>query len=166
MNCAQWERSISDYIEDGLGEPDRAALETHLASCAPCRELEESLREILAWGAGFPVHEAPSWLAARIVARTPAVVRERWRDTFLGAWLWLAQPRGAMTVFTAVLVLGWTLDVTGQDLSRVVRDPASAYYAAEGIAYRAWDEAVRTFYGSAIITEIYCRIEQWREIAS
>ena len=50
-------------------------------------------------------------------------------------------------------------------LRRLVRNPAAIYYQAEGAVNRAYDQAVRRYYRSPLVTEIRTRIEQLREIS-
>ena len=167
MNCTYCQILMSDYLENALSAADRAAAELHLQSCAACSELLAGMTEVLAWGKTFPVHEAPAWLAPRIVANTPRLVRESWIDTIASIWKWVVEPRTAMAVFTATLVLGWMGSLAGisPDWSSVVRNPAVIYYGAQGAANRAYDEAVRKVYRSPLVSEIQTRIEQLREIS-
>ena len=167
MNCAQCEERLSDYLESTIGADDRGRMEIHLQSCTACSELVSSTREMLAWAKSFPVFEPPAWLATRIIANTPRIARESWRDTFASAWKWLIEPRTAIAVFTATMVLGWLGNLAGlsPDWTTVVRDPASIYYGAEQAVSRAYDGAVRTYYRSPVVTQIQSRIEQLREIS-
>ena len=79
----------------------------------------------------------------------------------------LANPRVAMGVFTATLVLGWMGNLAGisPNWTTVVRNPAAIYYDAQGAVNRAYDEAIRTYYRSPLVTQIQNRIEQLREIS-
>jgi hypothetical protein len=72
-----------------------------------------------------------------------------------------------MAVFTATLVLGWMGSIAGisPDWVRTVRTPGAIYYGAHGALNRAYDEAVRKYYRSPLVTEIETRIEQLREIS-
>ena len=167
MNCTHCEERLSDYLERTLTADDREAVDSHLRSCAACSELLSGMETILAWGRGFPKYEAPPWLADRIIANTPSVARERWTDSIVAAWKWIAEPRIAMGIFTATLVLGWLGSLAGVSLNwnTVVRNPAAIYYEAEGAMNRAYGEAIRRYYRSPIVNEIKTRIEQLREIS-
>jgi len=44
----QWTDRLSDYLDGEIDAPDRAALETHLASCAACAATFAELREVVA----------------------------------------------------------------------------------------------------------------------
>ena len=167
MTCTHCEERLSDYLENALSAADRAAVELHFQSCAACSDLLAGMTRVLAWGKGFPVHEAPAWLATRIIANTPRVARESWADTIGSVWKWIVEPRTAMAVFTATLVLGWLGSIAGisPNWTTVVRNPTSIYYGAQGAMNHAYDEAVRRYYRSPLVTEIQTRIEQLREIS-
>src|SRR4030095_15661739 len=113
MNCQHCEERMSDYLEGALSANGRDAFDLHLQSCSGCSELLAGMREVLAWGRRFPGHEPPSWLRARIVANTPRRARESWTDTVGALWKWIVDPRAAMGLFTATLVLGWLGSLAG-----------------------------------------------------
>ena len=142
-------------------------MDTHFQSCAACTELISTMKKVLVWAEDFPGYQAPEWLPARIVANTPRVARERWLDTLLLGWRWLVEPRTAMAVFTAVLVLGWLGGLAGisPNWAAIVRDPSSIYYEGQAAANRVYDVAVRAYYRSPLVTEIQDQIEQLREIS-
>ena len=167
MNCQRCEERMSDYLEGALSASEREAVDLHLQSCTGCSELLAGMREVLAWGRRFPVYEPPSWLPARIVANTPRRARESWTDTIGTLWKWIVDPRTAMGLFTATLVLGWLGSLAGisPQWTTVVRNPAAIYYEAQGAVGRAYDEAVRRYYRSPLVNEIKTRIEQLREIS-
>ena len=167
MNCTDCELDLSNYVEGTLDAGRSESIDKHLSSCTSCSELIADLRGVLEWSGSFPSHPAPEWLAGRIVASTPTRIRESWSDTLIHGWKWVSAPRMAMTVFASVLVLGWTANTFGisTNPAALVRDPAAAYYDAEGFVYDTYDGAVRFWYRSRIATELYCRIEQLREIA-
>ena len=133
MNCTHCEEQLSDYLENALGIDARDGVELHLRYCEACGELVAGMKDVLAWGEGFPIYDPPAWLSSRILANTPRVARETWRDTLSGVAGWIAEPRLAMVVFTAAVVLGWMGSLAGISpvgVARVVRDPAILYYEA------------------------------------
>ena len=168
MNCNHCEERMSDYLENALSAAERHSMELHLQSCPACSELLAGMAEVLAWGKTFPIYEPPAWLAQRIIANTPHVERETWLDTLASIGRWLIEPRTAMAIFTSMLVLGWLGGLAGISANSwvtVVRNPAAIYYGAEGLMNRAYDEAVRAYYRSPLVTEIQSRIERLREIS-
>jgi hypothetical protein len=158
---------MSDYLEDALSLIERNAVDAHIQSCRACNELLAGMKAVLGWGKGFATHEPPAWLPERIIANTPRVARERWTDTIAAAWKWIADPRIAMGVFTASLMFGWLGSLAGisPNWTAVARNPAAVYYEAQGAVNRAYGEALRRYYRSALVLEIQTRIEQLREIS-
>jgi len=167
ISCAYCEEMMSDYLEASLAQPVRDAMDLHLQSCEPCASLRSGMTEVLEWGKSFPVYDAPAWLPSRIVANTPRIERESWNDTMGAVWRWIRDPRAAMGLFTATLVLGWMGSLAGisPNWTAVVRNPAAIYYDAQGALNRVYDGAVRRYYRSPLVTEIRTRIEQLREIS-
>ena len=65
-----WTDRLSDYLDDGLDAPGRAAVDAHLAGCAECRTVLEELRQVTLRAASladtFPRPEVWAAVAARI----------------------------------------------------------------------------------------------------
>ena len=95
MTCTQCEDRLSDYLDNALNADNRREFDGHLQSCSACSDLLAGMMEVVAWGRTFPVYEAPSWLAPRIIANTPRVSRESWLDTIgaIGKWLLSRAPQ-------------------------------------------------------------------------
>ena len=167
MTCKQCEDRMSDYLENTIAGADRDQIQSHLQSCASCSELLSGMQNVIAWGKTFPVHDAPQWLPSRIVANTPRIARESWIETLRLAWQWLIQPRTAMAVFTAILVLGWMGNLVGvsPDWAAIVRNPTAIYYQGESAVSCVYEGAVRAYYHSPLVTEIEAQIEQLMEIS-
>jgi len=167
MNCAQCEERLSDYLENAFGSSERSAIELHLAGCRSCSELLAGMKDVLEWGKAFPVHAAPPWLAARIVANTPRLQRETWLDTLAAMGRWIIEPRTALAVFTATLVIGWMGSLAGISprWTTFAGNPAAIYYDAGDFVNRAYDRAVRTYYNAPLVTQIQSRIERLMEIS-
>jgi hypothetical protein len=121
------------------------------------------MREVISWAHRFPVYEAPPWLPSRIVANTPRRLRESWLETLRLAGQWIVQPRTAMAIFTATLVLGWLGSLAGisPDWSAIVRNPAAVYYQGQATVNCMYQGAVRAYYESPLAAEI----EQLMEIS-
>ena len=163
MNCRDCEERMSDYLENAVSVSDRHQIELHLESCATCSELLSGMRDVLSWGESFPVYEAPGWLPSRIVANTPRRLRESWLETLRLAGQWIVQPRTAMVIFTATLVLGWLGSLAGisPDWAAIVRNPAAVYYQGQATVNCMYQGAVRAYYQSPLAAEI----EQLMEIS-
>lgn len=160
MNCTYCEERMSDLLEGTLDAAERVIVEEHLRSCPDCRGLMTSMSEILGWSKSLPIHEPPAWLAARIVANTPRVVRITWRDLLGSVWSAVSEPRIALGVFTTILMLGWLGSMAGisPDVGMMVRHPSSIYFGAEGWVTRMYGDAVRNYYRSPLVNAIQCQI--------
>ena len=167
MNCIQCEQRLSDYLEGLLDIREVNAMELHFAACGSCNELLAGVRDVMAWGRTFPVQEAPPWLAVRVVASTPRVVHETWLDAVVGVGRWLIEPRTAMAIFTATLVLSWLGSLAGVNIPvrDVVQNPSSIYYRAEGFLNRAYGDAVQRYYKTPLVAQIQFQLERLREIS-
>jgi predicted anti-sigma-YlaC factor YlaD len=168
MNCAQCEERLSEYLDSPPEAVAGGPVDRHLQTCQACRELAALLKETLAAAAAFPDHPAPEWLATRILANTPRIARETWRDTAATMLELLAEPRIAMIVFTATIVLGWIGSVAGISPAVVVgvmQEPSILYYEAGTRVNRVYSEAVRMYYRTPLVTEIQAQIERLREIS-
>jgi predicted anti-sigma-YlaC factor YlaD len=169
MNCAHCEDQLSAYLENALDSSERFAVEAHLQSCASCSELLDGVREVIQWGREFRVPAASPWLAERIIANTPQVVRITWRDWLVGAWKSVCEPRFAMALLTSTLVLGWMGNLAGISAPDIatLRHPIAVYHRVGGWANRIYGDAVRSYYSSPLVNAIQCqihsRIEQFRE---
>ena len=74
MSHEQWTESAAAYALGALAEPERAAFEEHLATCATCRDDVRELQEtsaMLAYAA--PVAETPSALRDRVLRESRQV---------------------------------------------------------------------------------------------
>jgi predicted anti-sigma-YlaC factor YlaD len=169
MKCNYFEDRISDYLEDALSAPERFAVEEHLKSCSSCNELLEGVRQVMRWGSELAEELPPSWLASRIIANTPQVVRITWRDWFVNAWKTVVEPRFALALLTSTLMLGWMGSLAGITVSdlAMVRHPSAIYNRMGGWANRLYGDAIRSYYTSPLVNAIQCqissRIEQFRE---
>jgi anti-sigma factor RsiW len=76
---AAFEEQFSSYIEGDLAQPNKAALEQHLAACGACRTQLESLRRTLGRLGGLR-EKAPQ----RFLAGIEAQIRDRSRGRFFG----------------------------------------------------------------------------------
>lgn len=168
MNCTRFEELISDYLENQARVAERAAMDAHRQACSPCSELVENVRAIMDLERGFPVYSPPEWLATKILANTPRLERETWLDTLRSLWGWLAEPRTAMALFAATLVIGWMSSALGVApyAATVARDPYSVYYDAGDLLNQAYDGAVRIYHRAPLVTRIQAQIERFRETSS
>ena len=88
MTCHELDVRLDDWVDGALDAGPPPEVESHLAGCAPCRERERQLRQLLAHAAALPRSVAPPrdlWpgIAERIergsvVVRAAGVVAARW----------------------------------------------------------------------------------------
>src|SRR5205814_10594693 len=72
------ETAINEYVEGTLDSRDRADIERHLATCVPCRQAVEDLREILRATATLEPLDPPLRVWSRLeraMALEPPVAR-------------------------------------------------------------------------------------------
>lgn len=129
VECGQHREKFSEYLDGELGERERAALEGHLAECAPCRRELDMLRRTVRAVAGLPAPAAPSGFADQVVRRLQREAPAAGRGVIILLWSRVL-PVAAMLM----LVVGLTLTVrrTGlfeeriedRTLAMAVRPPA------------------------------------------
>lgn len=72
----RWTNRLSEYVDDELPVADRAALESHLSSCAECSAVLADLRMVVARAGSLeprgPARDLWQGIATRIGARPPA----------------------------------------------------------------------------------------------
>ena len=59
MTCHELDERLDDWIDGALTGEAAREVESHLATCAPCRERERQLRQLLAHAAALPRSVAP-----------------------------------------------------------------------------------------------------------
>jgi len=106
----EYKDNIGPYVLDALPDLERELLERHLAGCDSCRAEVERLQPVTAAMArSVPQVEPPASLKASLMATVNAEAAARGgrqeRRGF-GAWIAGLQPRMAVALAAAVLVLG------------------------------------------------------------
>jgi hypothetical protein len=72
---------LSEYIDGDLSEPDRAAVDSHLAVCAECRTVLEDLRTIVGAAARLPGSTPDRELWGGVAGRIERTPRRRFSFT-------------------------------------------------------------------------------------
>jgi hypothetical protein len=102
MTCQAHERRIGDYIDGTLAAADRAAVEAHLAACAPCRALAADLESVQAMARALEPLAPPPHVWTRIAASAERAPQRWWRlPASIVGW----QPVAAMAM-AALLTTG------------------------------------------------------------
>ena len=151
--CAECEEKLSEYLEGTLRADERMAVLLHLKSCKSCDELRAGIAQMVEVVREFPVYAPPAWLATRIVANTPPA-RSSLRGRLATLWQSLGEPRTALAIFTAAIVMGW---IGGGTVREAV------YNRAEGVVSCAYDRAIRSYYRSPVVIEIHSKLNELLE---
>ena len=125
LDCDGFAAELADYLEGDAPDAVRAAIETHAAVCADCRQLLEDIGTIRDEAAALPTLTPSRDLWAGIAERidAPVIPFERKRSTIIVRRTW-ARPAiaaAALVVFTA----GITYSVTTSTMNKGVA-PAPA----------------------------------------
>ena len=76
MNCKEFEKLLSIYLENSISDENRVKIEMHLRSCSLCRELLNSLKEIKETLSEFPKLKVKEELIQKILNNTLPKRRE------------------------------------------------------------------------------------------
>ena len=124
MNCRRHQELLSDYLEETLPPPLRREVENHVRTCEDCRNLAESLKEVLSLFGSVQTPEPPSNLTELILERTrPALLaaREGSADLESESSLWRSFGSGLAAAAVLAMVLlfrppeflaGWSRSVS------------------------------------------------------
>jgi hypothetical protein len=108
VNCRRHQELLSDYLEETLSPPLRREAENHLRTCEDCRNLAESLKEVLSLFESVQIPEPPSNLTELILERTrPALLaaREGSADLESESSLWRSFGSGLAAAAVLAMVL-------------------------------------------------------------
>jgi hypothetical protein len=168
MNCSDIEILLAEYVDGTLQAGAKSAVESHLASCAGCRDLSEDAASAVAFMARTAPVEAPPELLTRILFEAPALKPTLARRLFgrvLGSWIEpVLQPRLAMGMGVAALSF-FMLKPGVRQLTPSDLNPVKMWTAAENKANRVWERGVKSYQNLRLVYEIQTRLSQWREEA-
>ena len=135
--------TLNDYVDDALPAQERTAIETHLATCAACREIVGGLRSVIAAASALKPVDPPSRTWTRIERELrirPAGTRGRWRP-WLAAAAALALALG--TTFGGLKLAGVWPKPPASDLTAVApASDAEAVQAELQLALQHYQNAV------------------------
>ncbi len=136
MPCTKYEALLSSKLFGDLTADERTRLETHLQSCAACREQLAALHNVLATMAEPARPEMPQhfWDGYwnRLIDRMekePAPASSRWqkvRDIFSAQWSWGWQIAAAAAVLVIGIVIGqnWSTRESSVNIATTLPSPA------------------------------------------
>lgn len=114
---------LQELVEEALGGPERAVVDSHLAACARCRAEVDELRSLYVALSALPRFEPTAGFADRVMrhvrVRQPALAAA-------AAWIERVAPRStrgwaaaaavlALPVIGATVLVGWLLSQPGVD---------------------------------------------------
>ncbi|HEY1758976.1 MAG TPA: zf-HC2 domain-containing protein [Bryobacteraceae bacterium] len=168
MNCSDIEILLAEYVDGTLQSGPKAAVMSHLASCAGCRELAEDAACAVGFIARTAPVEPPPELLTRILFQAPAVKPTWARRLFgrvLGVWIEpILQPRLAMGMGVAALSF-FMLRPGVRQLTLSDLDPVKVWTSAENRASRVWERGVKSYENLRLVYDVETRVSQWREEA-
>lgn len=168
LNCSDVEILLAEYVDGTLQGTAKVSLESHLDSCAPCRELAHDATSAVAFLSRTAAIEAPPELVTRILFQIPAVKPTWARRLFgrvLGGWLEpVLQPRLAMGMGVAALSF-FMLEPRVHQLTPSDLDPVKVWSSAENRVNRIWERGVKSYENIKLVYEIQTRLSEWQEQA-
>lgn len=174
MNCADFENLLADYIDGGLADRERRAIEAHAASCPECREFMGEVTGALAFlKRANPVLPPPE-LVTRIAYQAPIGRRREEPFETRGIWskvsaAWLQpllRPRFAMGMAMTILSLAMLQRCTGvqvQHIQPADLSPIRIWDGVEDKVLRVKDRAVKYYENIRLVYEIQTRLKDLQE---
>jgi len=154
MSCADVEILLAEYVDGTLHGEAKSAVETHLASCAGCKELADDAAAAVMFLGRVSEVEPPSELVTRIlfeVTEGPsrsvvkAPLARRWFGKILGPWVEpILQPRWAMGMGMAALAF-FMLAPHVRQLTPTDLNPVKMWTAVDNRVGRTWERGVKSY---------------------
>lgn len=127
IDCRRFDDLLSDYLENTISLPLRAAVDGHAATCARCATVLADVRSIVDRAAALPVLQPSRDLWAGIEARldspvVPIKSSQSARRFGIAAWVGLAAAAAVLIVVTSVVSREWATN-DDQPASRIATIP-------------------------------------------
>lgn len=169
MKCVDIEALLCDYVDGALGQPERAEVDTHIASCDACAELLADSQSAVRFMSGVAPLEAPPELVTRILYRTHGAKPqhqevERPRGWFSRLFQPILQPRFAMGMAMTILsfsMIGKMAGIPQRPLSAADLEPGRILASIDTKAHRAYDRLVKYVDNLRLVYEIQSRLGEW-----
>jgi hypothetical protein len=161
--CDQTEARLSDYMDGLLPGAEHAALEAHLAECASCAPLLESVRSLVSELHAMEPIDAPPRLIYAILDKTlgprETVIGWQGMQQFLRG---LASPKlayGMASVFATLFILVGT-SVSFKKPKLADLEPANIYRHADRQVHLVYARSVKYVSDLRVVYEIQSRLRQ------
>ena len=180
MTCAELEILLCDYADGTLRGAERAALESHLAACAACRQLAEDVAGVTAFIERVPHADPPAELLTRILHQAPigrSAGAERpasdsnpsWIRRLLGRFVQgFLQPRYVMGMAMTILsfsMLARFAHIEPRQLRPSDLDPVKVWQGIDDHTHRVYDRAMKYYDNLRLVIEIQSRLQEWNDPA-
>ena len=179
-NCADVEIQLADYLDGTLAADLKSAFESHLSSCAACKELSRDAADALAFMERVSDVTAPPELVTRILFEissgpSHSIVKPSWVRRIFGNRLGgkvlepVLQPRYAMGMAMTLLsfaMLGRFAGIEVRHLTPSDLDPVKIWTVAEDRASRSWERGVKYYESLRMVNEIEARVKEWSDDSS
>ncbi len=170
MKCVDIEALLCDYVDGALGQPERAEVDTHIASCDACAESLADSQSAVQFMSGVDSLEAPPELVTRILYQTHgAKLRNPEVEPLRRGWLSrlfqpILQPRFAMGMAMTILsfsMIGKMAGIPQRPLSAADLEPGRILASIDTKAHRAYDRLVKYVDNLRLVYEIQSRLGEW-----
>ena len=161
--CELIEERLLDYLEGSVTAAESAEISAHVAGCARCTPLVESVRGTMAAMHSLEALPVPPGLTARILDATVGPQRESrgWR-----AWLdWtrvLVQPKfayGALTTLITGVVISQSLGIQWHRPTLADLNPVHLYQRADSKAHMIYARGEKFVSDLRVVYEIQSRLQ-------
>jgi len=163
MTHLEIETLASDYLEGLLDSSLRAALEAHVAGCAPCRELIGDVRHALELCRAAEDLEPKPWLVSKILLGTIGRRNPTWLDRIAAYVRPVLQPRVAYPIAMTVFTFSIIVNAAGLNL-RSLRfedlNPRTWVGRANRQGHLMYARAEKFYYDLRVVYEIESRFRQ------
>jgi hypothetical protein len=120
VRCEEVWREISNYLDDRVDQPLRAAMEAHIAGCSKCKSVLDGTRNVVSLYSDDRMYPVPLGFSSRLRARLEEEISPR-RG---GAWGW-------MVAFAAAALAVGTFAVGNS--SAFIKPPLRSEHAQPGV---------------------------------
>ncbi len=165
MTHLELENLASDYLEGLLEPARRAAVETHLAECAECRELVGDVRRVMELCRRAEELEPAPWLVSKIVRATVGERKPTFAQQVAAFFRPSPQPRVAYVVAMAIFSFSIIINAAGVNLRNLrVADlnPYTWARRANSAGHLLYARAEKFYYDLRVVYEIESRFRQLR----
>jgi hypothetical protein len=176
LSCADAEVLLAEYVDGTLRADEKAAVESHLAGCAPCAELARDAAGAVAFIERAATVEPPPELVTKLLFEithgpSRAIVKpsflHRTARRLFGKWLEpVLQPRFSMGMVMTVLffsMIGRIAGIEARQLKPADLDPVKVWTAAEDKVVGVWEKGVKYYQNLRLVFEIQTRLKEWTE---